>query len=75
MVDLSRETGILYEFNDVLEGPTAHELKNIDFKQLSETIDSNWGIQWKDLPDKEWNEAQRLLNLMITEENSPRNNI
>ncbi|KLO12216.1 FAD/NAD-binding domain-containing protein [Schizopora paradoxa] len=63
-VERSRSMGLAYEFNHIPEPaqkagvePSSPE----GLKYLADFIFETWTANWRELPDKDWNEAQQLI--------------
>ncbi|KAL5530919.1 hypothetical protein ACEPAG_3795 [Sanghuangporus baumii] len=64
VVERSRMTGLLYEFNklpeDIDEG-RARAGSDIELGKLTRELYKKWEIQWSALPNVDWREAERML--------------
>ena len=58
MVESSRETGLLYEFN--LPGYEESDRENL--KRVAARIYENWSWQWKLDVEDDWTRAEQLLD-------------
>ena len=64
VVERSRSTGFLYEFNELPAGLNEEKIKEGDcdeLQKLGTVIHDKWTIQWTALPDVEWRAARDLL--------------
>ncbi|THH03798.1 hypothetical protein EW145_g5997 [Phellinidium pouzarii] len=64
MVERSRKTGFLYEFNELPEFIDKHKLRDsskVELEKLAKDICKKWEVQWSALPDVEWKLAEKML--------------
>ncbi|THH03319.1 hypothetical protein EW145_g6350 [Phellinidium pouzarii] len=64
MVERSRQTGFLYEFNELPEFIDKHKLRDsskVELEKLAKEIYKKWEVQWSALPDVEWKLAEKML--------------
>ena len=73
VVETSRATGFLYEFTEPNpsspdSGPSALPERDLlekgdkgALKRLGERCYENWGLQWTDMPDSEYEKAENML--------------
>lgn len=64
IVERSRSTGFLYEFNELPDGLNDAKMMEGDQEELQKlgmAMQEKWSIQWSALPDVEWRAAQDML--------------
>lgn len=64
VVERSRSTGFLYEFNELPTGLDEEKIKRGDrdeLQKLGTVIHDKWTIQWTTMPDVEWRVARDSL--------------
>lgn len=69
IVERVRAAGLLYEFNGMPSNIREEGIRSGDMQELrklGESIYQKWEIQWTELPDEGWRDAERLLNEKLT---------